>query len=80
LDRRLGLGSVLQFLLHAPRLVQWLSGLSAIILLDAIPAMLLIRFAISVFALMLLGLAVSLSVAQSEDETNTAQAATFIHQ
>jgi len=42
--------------------------------------MLLIRFAISVFALMLLGLAVSLSVAQSEDETNIAQAATFIHQ
>ena len=42
--------------------------------------MVLIRFAISVFALMLLGLAVSLSVAQSEDETNTAQAATFIHQ
>jgi hypothetical protein len=55
-------------------------GLSAIILSDAIPAMLLIRFAISVFALMLLGLAVSLSVAQSEDETNAAQAATFIHQ
>ena len=42
--------------------------------------MLLIRFAISIFALMLLGLAASLSVAQSEDETNAAQAATFIHQ
>jgi|EndophyteCoNSPM_1038545.scaffolds.fasta_scaffold21977_1 hypothetical protein len=46
--------------------------------------MLLIRLAISVFALMLLGLAVSLSTAQSEQETNAAKnatpAATFIHQ
>ncbi|MGA9454178.1 MAG: hypothetical protein WBV43_01710 [Pseudolabrys sp.] len=74
------MGSVLQFLLHAHRLVQWFSGLSAIVLSDAIPAMLLIRFAISIFALMLLGLAVSMSVAQSEQETNAAQAATLIHQ
>jgi hypothetical protein len=80
LDRRLGLGSVLQFLLHAHRLVQSFSGLSAIILSDAIPAMLLIRFAISIFALTLLGLAISLSVAQSEQETNAARAATLIHQ
>lgn len=42
--------------------------------------MLLIRLAISIFALMLLGLAVSLSTAQSEQETNAARAATFIHQ
>lgn len=42
--------------------------------------MLLIRFAISIFALMLLGLAVSMSVAQSKQETNAAQAATLIHQ
>jgi hypothetical protein len=42
--------------------------------------MLLIRLAISVFALMLLGLAVSLSTAQSEQETNAARMATFIHQ
>jgi len=42
--------------------------------------MLLIRFAISIFALMLLGLAVSMNVAQSEQETNAAQAATLIHQ
>ena len=80
----MGLGSVLQFLLHAHRLVQRLSRLSAIILSDAIPAMLLIRFAISIFALMLLGLAVSLSTAQSEQEIHAAKdaalAATFIHQ
>ena len=76
----MGLGSVLQFLLHAHRLVQWVSGLSATILSDAIPAMLLIRFAISIFALMLLGLAVSLSTAQSEQESNAARTATFIHQ
>jgi hypothetical protein len=74
------LGSVLQFLRHAHRLVQWLSGLSAIILSDAIPAMLLIRFAISIFALTLLGLAISLSVAQSEQEASAAKAATLIHQ
>ena len=42
--------------------------------------MLLIRFAISIFALTLLGLAVSLSVTQSELETNTVQAETLIHQ
>jgi len=42
--------------------------------------MLLIRFAISIFALTLLGLAVSLSIAQSELETNPAQAETLIHQ
>ncbi|MFY9688166.1 MAG: hypothetical protein WAJ88_20410 [Pseudolabrys sp.] len=46
--------------------------------------MLLIRFAISIFALMLLGLAVSLSTAQSEQEIHAAKdatlAATFIHQ
>jgi hypothetical protein len=60
--------------------VQRLSGLSAIILSDAIPAMLLIRFAISVFALALLGLAISLSVAQSEQETDAVKAATLIHQ
>jgi hypothetical protein len=46
--------------------------------------MLLIRLAISVFALMLLGLAVSLSTAQSGQETNAAKdatlAATFMHQ
>jgi hypothetical protein len=42
--------------------------------------MLLIRLAISVFALMLLGLAVSLSTAQSEQEINAARTATFIHQ
>lgn len=42
--------------------------------------MLLIRLAISIFALMLIGLAVSLSTAQSEQETNAAQAATLIHQ
>jgi hypothetical protein len=42
--------------------------------------MLLIRFAISILALSLLGLAVSLSVAQSDLETNTAQAETVIHQ
>jgi hypothetical protein len=80
LDRRLGLGSVVQFLFHAHRLVQWLFGLSAIIPSDAIPAMLLIRFAISIFALTLLGLAISLSAAQSEQETIPAQAATLIHQ
>jgi hypothetical protein len=80
LDRRLGLGSVLHFLFHAHRLVQWFSALSAIILSDTIPAMLLIRFAISIFALTLLGLAISLSVAQSEQETNAARAAALIHQ
>jgi hypothetical protein len=80
LDRRLGLGSVLHFLFHAHRLVQWFSALSAIILSDAIPAMLLIRFAISIFALTLLGLAISLSVAQSEQEASAAKAATLIHQ
>jgi hypothetical protein len=74
------LGGVPQFLLHVHRLVQWLFGLSAIILSDAIPAMMLIRFAISIFALTLLGLAISLSAAQSEQETNPARAATFIHQ
>ena len=42
--------------------------------------MLLIRFAISIFALALLGLAISLSAAQSEQETIPAQAATLIHQ
>jgi len=46
--------------------------------------MLLIRFAISIFALTLLGLAVSLSAAQSEQETAAAKeatlAATLIHQ
>ena len=71
------MGSVQQFLFHAHRLVQ---RLSTIILWDAIPAMLLIRFAISIFALTLLGLAISLSVAQSEQETDSAQAETLIHQ
>jgi hypothetical protein len=80
MDRRLGLGGVLQFLLHAHHHVQWFPGLSAIILSDAIPVMLLIRFAISIFALMLLGLALSLSAAQSEQETNAAKAATLTHQ
>lgn len=46
--------------------------------------MLLIRFAISIFALTLLGLAISLSAAQSEQETNAAKDATMaaplIHQ
>ena len=42
--------------------------------------MLLIRFAISIFALTLLGLAVSLSVAESEPDTNAAHVATLIHQ
>jgi hypothetical protein len=42
--------------------------------------MMLIRFAISIFALTLLGLAISLSAAQSEQETNPARAAMFIHQ
>lgn len=42
--------------------------------------MLLIRFAISIFALTLLGLAVSLIGAQSEQETDAAIAATLIHQ
>lgn len=42
--------------------------------------MLLIRLAISIFALMLLGLAVSLSTAQSEQEANAARTTTFIHQ
>jgi hypothetical protein len=74
------LGSVLQFVLHAHRFVQRLPGLSTIILSDAIPAMLLIRFAISILALSLLGLAVSLSVAQSDLENNTAHAETVIHQ
>jgi hypothetical protein len=78
LDRRLGLGNVLQFLLHAIASFNG-SGLSTIILLDATPAMLLIRFAISIFALTLLGLAISLSVAQSEQETSAAKAATLIH-
>jgi hypothetical protein len=50
-----------------------------IVAMDA-PAMLLIRFAISIFALTLLGLALSLSAAQSELETNAAKAATLIHQ
>jgi len=71
-------------LFHAHRLVQWLFGLSAIIFSDAITAMLLIRFAISIFALTLLGLAISLSAAQSEQETTAAKdatvAATLIHQ
>jgi hypothetical protein len=74
------LGGVPQFLLQVRRLVQRLFGLSAIVLSDAIPAMMLIRFAISIFALTLLGLAISLSAAQSEQETNAARAATFIHQ
>ena len=43
------------------------------------PAMLLIRFAISIFALTLLGLAISLSVAQSEQEISAAKAAMLIH-
>jgi hypothetical protein len=77
LDRRLGLDSVLQFLLRAHRLVH---RLSAIILSDAITVMLLIRFAISVFALMLLDLAISLSAAQSEQETNAVEAAAPTHQ
>ena len=42
--------------------------------------MLLIRFAISIFALTLLGLAVSLSTAQSEQESSAVPTATFIHQ
>ena len=42
--------------------------------------MLLIRFAISIFALTLLGLAISLSVAQSEQETDAVNAATLIRQ
>ena len=40
--------------------------------------MLLIRFAISIFALTLLGLAVSLSIAQSELETRSVQAETLM--
>jgi hypothetical protein len=48
--------------------------------MDATPAMLLIRFAISIFALTLLGLALALSAAQSEQETNAAKAATLMHQ
>ena len=71
------MGSILQFSLHAHRLVQRISGLSAIILSDAITAMLLIRFAISIFALTLLGLAISLSAAQSEQEANAAKDATL---
>jgi hypothetical protein len=70
-------------LFHAHRLVQRLFGLSAIILSDAIPAMLLIRLAISIFALTLLGLAISLSAAQSEHATaakDATLAATLIHQ
>jgi hypothetical protein len=50
---------------------------------DAIPAMLLIRLAISIFALTLLGLAISLSAAQSEHATaakDATLAATLIHQ
>ena len=77
MDQRLGLGSIRLFLFHAHRLVQ---RLSTIILSDAIPVMLLIRFAISVFALTLLGLAISLSVAQSEQETDAVNAATLIRQ
>jgi hypothetical protein len=50
-----------------------------IVAMDATPAMLLIRFAISVFALTLLGLALSLSAAQSELEANVAKATTLIH-
>jgi hypothetical protein len=40
--------------------------------------MMLIRLAISIFALMLLGLAVSLSGAQSEQDGNAAKAAMLI--
>jgi hypothetical protein len=47
------------------------------ILLDSIPAMLLIRLAISIFALALLGLAFSLSSAQSGQNGRGAEAATF---
>jgi hypothetical protein len=71
-------------LFHAHRLVQRLFGLSAIILSDTVPAMLLIRLAISIFALTLLGLAISLSSAQSEQDTTAATdatlASTLIHQ
>jgi hypothetical protein len=42
--------------------------------------MLLIRFAISIFALMLRALAVSLSTAQSGPEIHAAKAASLIHQ
>jgi hypothetical protein len=41
--------------------------------------MMLIRFAISIFALMLLALAISLSAAQSEQETNAVKATTLTH-
>jgi hypothetical protein len=42
--------------------------------------MLLIRFAIGIFALALLGLAISLSAAQSEAETDAVTATPLIHQ
>ncbi|HET7804204.1 MAG TPA: hypothetical protein VFL53_08180 [Pseudolabrys sp.] len=42
--------------------------------------MLLIRLAISIFALTLIGLAVSLSTAQSGQETNAVEATMVIHQ
>ena len=41
--------------------------------------MMLMRFAISIFALTLLGLAISLSAAQSEQEIAAVQAAELIH-
>jgi len=41
-----------------------------VILEDAVRAMILIRFAIGMFALSLLGLAISLSAAQSEQDTH----------
>ena len=46
---------------------------------DAIAAMMIIRLAIGVFALALLGLAVSLSAAQNERETAAADKAALIH-
>jgi hypothetical protein len=53
------------------------SAILTLILLDAIPAMLLIRLAISIFALTLLGLAFSLSSAQSGQNGSGVEAATF---
>jgi len=49
----------------------WTANLAddIVILEDAVRAMILIRFAIGMFALTLIGLAISLSAAQSEQNT-----------
>jgi hypothetical protein len=47
--------------------------------LDAIRVMLLIRLAISIFALTLLGLAFSLSSAQSQQEIQSPEVTIFSH-